>query len=146
MIEQPALIAAVRHPVVWVRGCEASECGACAAGHGCGAGWLLRCLGARRDQWLPFRSTDIHAVGDRVVLRIPEQWLLLAACIAYGTPLLGLLVGAVVGDRAGQDASAITLGAVGFVLGSLLARVFSARLARACPLVLRANGDATERR
>ena len=145
MIEQPALVAAVRHPVVWVRGCAASECGACSAGQGCGGGWLLRCFGARRGTWLALRSTDRHTVGDRVMLSVPERWLLLAACVAYGTPLVGLLVGAVVGQLTGREAGAMALGAAGLVLGSLAARVLSSTLAKACPLSLRATGDATAR-
>ncbi|MDH3451801.1 MAG: SoxR reducing system RseC family protein, partial [Gammaproteobacteria bacterium] len=111
----------------------------CAAGQGCGAGWLLRCFGTRAGETLVLDNSGGHAAGDRVVLSIPERWLLLAAGVVYGAPLLGLLVGAALGDLVGQDAGAMLLGAAGFVLGAVFARVLNAWLAKACPLALRAR-------
>ena len=145
MIEQPALVAAVRYPTVWVRSCAASACGACAAGHGCGAGWLLRCFGARPGKPLAFHSADAHAVGDRVVLIIPARWRLLVACVTYGTPLLGLLAGALMGERAGAEIGAILLGATGLLLGAASASALGGKLARTCPLSVRAAETANGR-
>ncbi|MDH3713657.1 MAG: SoxR reducing system RseC family protein [Gammaproteobacteria bacterium] len=138
MIEQPALVAAARRHKVWVRSCAATHCHACATGRGCGAGWLLRCFAVRASEPLVIKHSGPLAAGDRVILSVPERWLLTAAAAVYGAPLLGLLAGAALGDSWGQDLGAMVLGGVGFTVGAALTVALSARLAKACPLSVRA--------
>lgn len=68
-------------------------------------------------------------VGDRVVVGIAEGALLRAALVAYGIPLVAMLVTMVVADRVDGDELRTMIGAgVGLVLGIGLARLFAGRL------------------
>jgi len=144
MIEQPALVAAARRPTVWVRSCSAGDCQACAVGKGCGAGWLLRCFARRDREPLALEHGGSFAPGDRVVLSIPERWLLTLAGAVYGLPLLGLIMGATLGDALGRDTGAMLLGGSGFLAGAALAAALSTRLEKACPLSVRAAPRGTQ--
>jgi sigma-E factor negative regulatory protein RseC len=143
MIEQPALVAAARRHTVWVRSCAATDCHACATGTGCDAGWLLRCFTVRAGEPLAIRHSGRLATGDRVILSIPERWLLSAATVVYGAPLLGLLAGAALGDMAGGDLGAMVLGGAGLAMGAAFSAALSARLAKTCPLSVRAARSET---
>lgn len=146
MIEQPATVAAAQARTVWVsRPAGAAPCAACAAGTGCGAGWLLRVFGGRRPAAVPVAPSGAFAVGDRVVLSIPERWLLLAAGAVYGAPLAGLILGATLGELLAGSAGAMLAGCAGFVAGAAAAWLLGHRLARACPVRVRAAGAAAPR-
>jgi sigma-E factor negative regulatory protein RseC len=138
MIEQPGLVAAARRHTVWVRSCAATDCHACAAGKGCGGSWLLRCFAVRASEPLAIRHGGRFAAGDRVMLSIPERWLLSATAVVYGAPLLGLLAGAALGDTWRGDLGAMVLGCAGFALGTAFSAALSARLAKTCRLGVRA--------
>jgi len=107
-------------------------------GKGCGADWLLRCFARRDREPLALEHDGSFAPGDRVVLSIPERWLLTVAGAVYGLPLLGLLTGATLGDALGRDTGAMLLGGAGFLAGTVMAAALSARLGKACPLSVRA--------
>jgi sigma-E factor negative regulatory protein RseC len=78
------------------------------------------------------------AVGEMVVVGIPEGALLMAAVSAYLMPLLGLLAGALLGQTLAQqtgvavtaDVAGLAGGAVGFGLSLWGLRIYSRRLAR----------------
>jgi sigma-E factor negative regulatory protein RseC len=68
-----------------------------------------------------FAASRAFAVGDRVVLTLPERYVLLASLLLYGLPLAALVLGAAVGGAfSGSDAGA-ALGAAAAVAVSLLA-------------------------
>lgn len=143
MIDQPATVAAAQARTVWVcRPADAVRCAECTRGVGCGAGWLLRGFGARHAVAVAHASA--FAAGDRVVLSIPERWLLLAAGAVYGAPLAGLITGAMLGELLAEDVGAMLAGCAGFLAGAAMAALLGGRLARAYPVRVRAAGAATQ--
>lgn len=145
MIDQPATVAAVRGRTLWVRrSADAVQCAACSRGAGCGAGWLLRAFGARQAPAVALAQASAFAAGDRVVLSIPERWLLMAASAVYGAPLAGLIMGAMLGELLAEDAGAMLAGCAGFLAGAAMAALLGGRLARAYPVRVRAAGAATQ--
>jgi len=71
-----------------------------------------------RAQRMTFATQRPLIVGDRVVVAVPDRYLLLAALLVYGLPLAGLLGGALAGLAAlGSDLGA----AIGAVLGAMSA-------------------------
>ena len=66
------------------------------------------------------------AVGDRVVVALPDRYLMLGSLLVYGWPLAALLGGAAVGAAAsGTDlgsAAGAVLGVIGAVLSAPLLR------------------------
>lgn len=104
---------------------EPIRCARCAAGKGCGAG--LRLAGNQPveiDIDLP--GGVVLRAGDAVELRIDSRYLLKAALLAYGLPLLSLLVfvgGASLGGVE-SDAVVVACGVAGLVSGLALGRRF----------------------
>ncbi len=96
MIEQPARVIAADADWVEIEAQRQTGCSGCSAQTGCGVSLLDRVLGRR-----PLRLRLPNAInaqpGDKVLLGIADDELLKAAVIAYLLPLLGLLVGAMIG-------------------------------------------------
>lgn len=59
-----------------------------------------------------FASPHRFAVGDAVVLRLPDRYLLLGSLLLYGVPLAALLFGAAAGAAAAGSDLGAALGAV----------------------------------
>ena len=101
-----------------------------------------------RAQRLTFATQRPLTVGDRVVVAVPDRYLLLASLLVYGLPLTGLLGGALAGLAAlGSDLGAAigaALGAMSAVLAApaLRSRVEHGTLAR---MQLRPSADAHTR-
>ena len=70
-------------------------------------------------------------VGERVVVALPDRYLLLASLLVHGLPLAGLLGGALVGFAAlGSDLGAAAGAGGGAVIAVLLAPALRSRLER----------------
>lgn len=70
---------------------------------------------------MTFGTERRFAVGERVIVAVPERYLLLVSLLVYGAPLAGLLGGALVGLAAlGSDLGAAA-GAVAGAASVLLA-------------------------
>jgi positive regulator of sigma E activity len=70
---------------------------------------------------MTFATTLALSVGDPVVVSLPERYVLVGALLAYGLPLVALLLGALAGVAVtGGDAGA-ALGAALAVVGALAA-------------------------
>ncbi len=67
-----------------------------------------------------FETPTIVAVGDRVVVTLPDRYLLLGSLLVYGWPLAALLGGAVTGHAASGTDLGSAAGAVLGVLGAVL--------------------------
>ena len=97
MIEQQGKVIVAEGGQIRVRIGASAGCSACDAGKGCGAGVLGRLL-RRRDAVLTFENDIGAAIGQAVVVGLPEsvfQWLVLRL---YLFPLLAALLGAVAGQ------------------------------------------------
>ncbi|WP_430459612.1 SoxR reducing system RseC family protein [Thalassolituus sp. LLYu03] len=106
---------------VWVEAVQRSACGSCNARSGCGQHSLSK-LGRPMRLWVP--GGEGLKAGQDVVLEMPSGSLALSALLLYGLPLLGLIVGATLGQKGGDLMSG--LGAVaGLSAGFLSAKVMS---------------------
>ncbi len=126
MIEQQARVTRILDGQAELEVQQEGGCSSCSMRGGCGMGSLGRLFGERK------RSLTIPAEGlqasDRILLGLPENQLVSAGLLLYLTPLLGLLLFALVGNALSQGSDGWTslAGLTGLASGLLLAR----RLAR----------------
>jgi sigma-E factor negative regulatory protein RseC len=102
---------------------EAGVCKRCASGRGCGAGLLATPRGPRVVE-VPVANGLVLDVGDRVQLSLPPAQLLRAAWLAYGLPLVALVLATLLASRIGRghDGIAILSAAAGVAAGAWLGR------------------------
>lgn len=139
MIEEQGVVVALDGDYAEVRTERRGGCGGCAADGACGTSLLDRFLG-RRAVLVRARNPAGAAVGERVLVGVSEAGLVKAALAAYLMPVLGLVVGAVVGQWTGGDPWSILVGLLGFLLALFWLRRYSAAVAGAAgrhPIVLR---------
>ena len=99
-----------------VTGCER-----CAEGRGCGLGLFSGLLG-RRVLEITVPSRPDLQVGQPVRLEINPSALVVASLLAYGIPLLGLLLGLASGVWLGSELAGLGAGVVGAGVGFLFTR------------------------
>lgn len=109
---------------VWVEGIQRSACGSCSARAGCGQHTLSK-LGRPVRLWV--ETHDAYSLGNQVVLALPEGSLAFSALSLYGLPLIGLVIGAVLGNQGGSEAQSMMAGMLGLVIGLGAARLFARR-------------------
>ena len=81
---------------------------------------------------MTFATERPLALGERVVVAMPDRYLLLVSLLVYGLPLAGLLAGALLGLAAlGSDLGAAAGAAGGAASVLLAAPAFRARFERA---------------
>lgn len=132
MIEETAVVvAADRDGGLWVEAVPQSACGGCVAGGHCGTGALGQVLG-RRPVRLKLEAGADAAVGDRVVIGLPEGALLRGAVMLYLVPLLMMFAGAVAAAAiwGSADAGVALAGGAGMLGGLGWARRQSGTLRR----------------
>lgn len=89
------------------------------------------CLWRRlpRTERITFASRLRVVVGERVVVTLPDRYLLLVSLLVHGLPLAGLLGGALIGIAAlGSDLAAAAGAAGGAVSAVLAAPALRSRL------------------
>ncbi|SRR6056297_2588105 len=119
-IWQPATVLSTGNGRVRLRFDRLDQCERCLRGEGCGAGVFSQ-LFSRRSTVLELASHQAWRAGQRVRVGISPAELLPGAIATYGWPLIGFLLGAIIGQVIGpshwdSDSSAL-LG--GLVLGAL---------------------------
>lgn len=97
MIEETAVVVAHEPGIAWVETSRRNACGACNQSADCGGALLSRLFapGANR---LALEDRLGVAIGERVVIGIPDSLLVRASLIAYLLPLLTLVLGAVLAE------------------------------------------------
>lgn len=120
-------------------------CAACAQRGGCGIGRLARPGGGTVDvrialgpahhdpaarQPAASSATGALAVGDPVAVVIDTRQLLPAALLGYLLPTVLLVAGALLGETAGSDGSAVAGALAGLAIGVGLPRLVLPRLSR----------------
>lgn len=145
MIEETAQVVAAEGEFAWVETQRQSTCGGCAARQACGTAVLAKLLGQRRTRLRALNRQGAR-VGDRVVIGIQGQALLRGSLLLYAVPLLGLLLGALVGELMSQrlivtgEGLTIGLGLAGLGLALWWVRAFTRRIRddnRYQPVILR---------
>jgi len=145
MIEEQAEVTRVNGSEVWVETQRRSACGSCSASGGCGTSVLAKVLGNRSRPMRVVCSVEV-AQGDQVVIAINDAALVRGSLAVYLVPLLGILLGALLGEWWAEQLGATSelyaiLGAiVGIGLGLLWLRRFTQRISNDLdyqPVVLR---------
>jgi len=121
MMEARARILRIDNGQAWVKlSGKQGGCGRCDEPGGCGSVQISHAFGMPKDEFaMPVDSR--FAVGDAVVIRIPDGAPLRAALVSYGLGTLLLLVGAALGSLAGGADRADAWGLAGAVAGLALA-------------------------
>lgn len=133
MIEEPALVVACEDEYALVETQVQAACGSCQAGSGCGTS-VLSSLFKRRYNQLRALNPIQAKPGQRVIIGLQEQALVLASLIVYLLPLvcmllfaIGLQVIAESRQWQGGELSSMLGALAGLVIGFFLVRVFSRR-------------------
>lgn len=124
MSEITAVVKRLEENHVWVETDPASSCSRCKGGSGCSSVSISRLFCSSKQQFRVSNTLSLQE-GDVVTIGLPDEVMLKTALIAYGFPLLCLLIGAVVGAwavPANPDLASIALGALGFVIGLISLR------------------------
>ena len=86
MIEETGRVVAVEEGAVWVETIRKSSCQSCAAKSGCGQSALSK-LG-RQNVHIRAGTTQHYAVGDEVIIGVPEAVVVTSSLLAYLMPLV----------------------------------------------------------
>ena len=99
-----------------------STCKSCSSSESCGTSAIAQAFSSKTQQF-SIQSERRCEAGELLKLGLPESVILKAAALIYLMPLLGLFIGAALGQYLGQLFEFNSnLGAMGFaVLGALLA-------------------------
>lgn len=133
MIEEAAVVVAVRGDLVQVEGRRRGPCGGCSASGACATPLLAHYFG-RKPALLTAHNPIGAGLGESVVVGVPESALLEASCATYLAPLLAMIGGGVGGDfLAGlvDPAHAQGLSALGGIGGLVAGLWWLARFSRA---------------
>lgn len=129
MNEGIAHVVSVDGNTAWLEPEQTGSCGGCAASGSCGAKGIGTM--ASRLEFRRFQINNEHnlAVGERVVVGIPDNALIKAAITAYAIPLATLLTaGALAQWKFGSDLVTMAAMVAGLILGLVFSRVGAGRL------------------
>lgn len=149
MIEEAGRVVALESGAVWVETLRRSGCGRCDEPGGCGNGALARRARDKVGHVLALTDQTL-AVGDEVLVGVPEQAVLRGTLLIYVLPVLSLMGGALAGAMALPGDVGTVLGLLaGLLAGFAAVRVLSSRAARdpaVQPVIIRrlAAAEATE--
>ncbi|MGK0444858.1 MAG: sigma-E factor negative regulatory protein RseC [Bermanella sp.] len=117
MVEESARVLKVEGDVVWVQAIVKSACGSCQAQKGCGHSLLAKAGQKQID--LPVDRNGIHVQeNDQVIIGVPEQAILRSSLLMYGTPLIAMIIVAMVASLFGiEEKLSVLLAFTALVLG-----------------------------
>jgi sigma-E factor negative regulatory protein RseC len=133
MIETPARVTRLDGASAWVVSAAPTSCGAC-GGKGCGSSMFARALHADEPEYRVDNPIGA-AVGEAVVVGLPDGALFSATLSGYLLPLLLLFAAATVGQHFAGEPGAIIGGLCGLGLGAL--NLMRRRPTAVTPVVLR---------
>ncbi len=116
MIEEVGKVVAVDDGSAWVETLRQSACDACSAKAGCGHSALAK-LG-QKTHHIRANCEYSVAVGDRVVVGVPEDIMVRSSILAYMLPLVLMIVLAVTADHYwSQEWLTVVAAGAGLVVG-----------------------------
>ncbi|WP_373185482.1 SoxR reducing system RseC family protein [Halopseudomonas sp.] len=128
MIEERGKVLSIESGAVWVETIRQSTCGSCQARAGCGQALLQRLGSGARSGFIRVLSDQPLAVGDEVIIGLPEDAVLKASALMYVLPLLMLFMFALIGDLVGlAEPWLILVAAVGLAAGFVTAGWYTRR-------------------
>lgn len=102
MIEEVATVIDCRDGLVLLEAQRQSTCGTCAAKAGCGTAVFAKTLGKKSSQ-ITAKNTLNLQVGDRVLVGLHENALILGSFMVYLIPIIGLFIFALIGQWFSQQ-------------------------------------------
>ena len=124
--EQVVEIIAKSDNYIRVAPTEITLCDACAPSGRCRADWLSASRNTKKSFEIPIDAPISVEVGDQVTLIIQSRALQGAVLRLYGLPLMGLLIGVMMGDAfALPEGISVLMAAMGTCLGWLVGRQWS---------------------
>lgn len=144
MLEETGVVVAIDNDQAWVQTIRKSACSSCEAKSGCGQGVLARMSDGKANQVLVNNSLDL-AVGDEVLIGIPEDLLIKASLMVYLLPLLAMIVAASATEKwlAPGDGWVALAGGTGLAVGFLMVKWYSSfhnSNPKFCPKMIRKKG------
>jgi sigma-E factor negative regulatory protein RseC len=125
MLEETGTVVRIEPNALWVETLTQSACGACHARSGCGQhtlGKVMATTSTVRALLQGVSSTEF-SLHQKVRIGIPEDVVVKGALIAYLTPLLLMLLIAVLAEAlSGSEAASIVGGILGLVAGGAIVR------------------------
>lgn len=126
MVEEQAVVVDVDNEIAMLEVVRRTPCSLCGQTRGCGASLWGKLL--RHRPHIFKAANQVNAkVGDYVVVGIEEQALLRGSLLAYGVPLIAMMVGALIAvafwsANGNRDVSAVIGAVLGLALGLLWVR------------------------
>ncbi|KLV06502.1 transcriptional regulator [Photobacterium ganghwense] len=133
MMRSLATVVAVETGRITVSCQQQTSCGSCGSRDSCGTGIVSKALPGRRHE-ITIATREKASVGDTVEIGLSERSMLQSALLVYVLPLLGLVLGAILGQwwfvsLAGGGELGVIVTALGFAgAGLWLARRLATRL------------------
>ena len=126
MIEEAGRVIAVQGDDVWIETIRTSSCSGCSARSGCGQGLLAKIKDGTRSH-IRLKTELKLTVDDEVILGLPEQAFIRSSFLAYGFPLVMLIVAVLLADSVFSLAEpwVILAALLGLVAGFFAVRLIS---------------------
>ena len=142
MVETRAVVRRCDSRWAYLQAERRSTCSSCSVSHGCGTAVLASVFKDRGVELRIENNFDARA-GERIVIGLSDNALLMASALAYMVPLAGLIAGAVLASSLGYGGGSSALAGfaglgAGFWVG---ARLRGARQTRFRPVFLRRAGE-----
>ena len=125
MIEETGKVVAVEENTLWVETIRKASCDSCAAQKGCGHSMLAKLGDGKNHVRVLNPSSDKppFAIGDDVIIGVPEDVVVIGSMIAYLLPLICLVMFSVAGQLLlGSEGYTILFGMFGLALGFVVVR------------------------
>ena len=125
MIEETGKVVAVEESTLWVETIRKAACDSCASQKGCGHSLLAKLGDGKNHVRVLNSSSDSYpfAIGDDVIIGVPEDVVVIGSMIAYLLPLISLVMFSVVGQLLwGTEGYTILSGMFGLALGFVFVR------------------------
>ena len=123
MIENEAVVIRVEQQHAWVKIRPHTPCGSCDPETGCKTVAMTRLFRGDKQDFCVSNPLDAQP-GDLVRVAVADGVLLKSAMLGYGLPLVGLLVGAAIGQLAYAQVLGDFSALLGAVLGCAAAMLF----------------------
>ena len=129
LLKETGLVTKVEGDVAWVNTASKLACSSCKVESTCGNGILEKYLAGK--VFVSKINNSLQAnVGDKVEIAIPRSSITKASMIVYFVPLVGLILGALIGQNLfNSEATTIVSSIGGFILGLAVTHFYNQRLA-----------------
>ena len=133
MIEEVATVIKCSDEYAVLEAQRQSTCGSCGAKASCGTAVFVKTLGKKSSQ-IRVNNTLNLQVGDKVLVGLHENALLLGSFVIYLLPLLGLIIFSLLGNWLSQsyfnsdsELFVISFALIGFIVAMLFVKRFNNR-------------------